>query len=192
MEHDAIEGILTFIKRAENLKNTFRHSFTSTGRRESSAEHSWRLCLLVMICVGLSPGLNLERCLKLAVLHDLPEAVCGDTPAICLEAHGEKNLVEKEALADLVKSLPERMRDEIFGLWEEYAAASTDEAKFVKALDKLETLIQHNQGLNSPDFDYGFNLAYGANWTDLFEVSVAIRRMVDDETRNNISPDYAL
>ncbi len=98
----------------------------------------------------------------------------------------------KEALADLVKSLPERMRDEIFGLWEEYATASTDEAKFVKALDKLETLIQHNQGLNPPDFDYGFNLAYGANWTDLFEVSVAIRRMVDDETRNNISPDYAL
>lgn len=185
MDAEAIAGILLFIKRTENLKNTLRSSFTSTGRRESSAEHSWRLCLLVMMCVSSLPGLNLEKCLKLAIVHDLPEAVCGDTPAICQEAHGEKNLVEKEALADLVKSLPERMRDEIFGLWEEYATASTDEAKFVKALDKLETLIQHNQGLNPPDFDYGFNLAYGANWTDLFDISLEIRKRVDEETKKN-------
>ena len=75
------QGILACIKSAENLKNTLRASFTSNGRPESAAEHSWRLCLLVMACAPLYPALRVEKLLKLAVLHDLGEAVCGDVPA---------------------------------------------------------------------------------------------------------------
>lgn len=182
-----MEGVLAFIKRAENLKNTFRLSFTTTGKRESSAEHSWRLCLLVLLFGGSFPGLNLEKCFKLAVVHDLAEAVCGDTPAVCREQHKAKAAVERQALEEIIQPLPEALGREVADLWREYEGATTAEARYVKALDKLETLIQHNQGLNPPDFDYAFNLGYGLDATGTSDIFAALRTLIDDETRAHMA-----
>ena len=70
--------------------------------------------------------------------------------------------------------------------WEEYESANTDEAKLVKGLDKLETLIQHNQGRNPINFDYKFNLAYGKELTDADEILTLFRKEIDEETENTI------
>jgi putative hydrolase of HD superfamily len=67
-------------------------------------------------------------------------------------------------------------------LWDEYEAASTAEARLAKALDKLETIIQHNQGVNPPTFDYDFNLRYGRQYTDTHPLLAAIRAELDAET----------
>jgi putative hydrolase of HD superfamily len=179
------EGILTFIKRAENLKNTYRFSFTSTGKRESVAEHSWRVCLLVVAYASKLQGIDIEKCLKLAVIHDLAESICGDTPAIDRVDSIEKYTMERDAMINITKSLNWKIRKEIMSIWEEYEHESTDESKIVKALDKFETLIQHNQGLNPPDFNYAFNLTYGLNFTNINDSFVKLRKIIDEETKSH-------
>lgn len=186
MDASAIEGVLAFIKKAENLKNTLRYSFTSNGNQESSAEHSWRLSLFVMLCASSFPHLNLEKALKLAIIHDLPEAVCGDTPAIYREKYAAKVNEERNALAEIVQSLTPQVQNDIVELWEEYESGKTEEAKYVKALDKLETLIQHNQGVNPLEFDYNFNITYGSELVKENEILSKIKQMIDIETKNHI------
>lgn len=182
-----LQGILTFIKLAEQLKNTPRFSFTSEGKTESAAEHSWRLCLLLMSCGRFFPELDLEKCFKMAIVHDLAEAVCGDVPAICVTRHKEKAGLEREALAQILEPLPEYTRHEMAVIWEEYENGTTNEAVLIKALDKLETLIQHNQGRTPPDFDYAFNLTYGLDFTDKTDITARLRKFVDADTNSRIN-----
>ncbi len=186
MNNEEISSVLAFIKKAEGLKNTLRHSFTSNGRQESSAEHSWRLCLFVMACAPWFKELDCEKLLRLAVIHDLAEALCGDTPAICRENKKIKAARERAALAEICSTLPEGLQKEMLSTWEEYESASTDEAKLVKGLDKLETLIQHNQGRNPINFDYNFNLTYGTEMTGNNDILITLRKIIDEETKNNI------
>jgi len=79
--------------------------------------------------------------------------------------------------------LPELQRGEILELWEEYEQAATPEAKLAKAFDKLETLLQHTQGENPPDFDYAFNVDYGRRYTELNVQTRQLRAWIDEETR---------
>lgn len=181
-----LEGIIAFIKQAENLKNTLRYAFTSAGRQESAAEHSWRLCLLLMLCAHHFPQLNQKKLLQLAVIHDLAEAVCGDTPAPEQGDRESKTTLERTSLKVLLRPLPPQLRLEILVLWEEYESASTEEAKCVKAFDKLETLIQHNQGLNPHDFDYAFNLSYGTEATSQNSTAAQLRNIINLEIHNII------
>jgi putative hydrolase of HD superfamily len=73
-------------------------------------------------------------------------------------------------------------RDEILALWDEYEAAQSAEARLAKALDKLETIMQHNQGQNPADFDYRFNLEYGKRYTTGDPLIESIREVLDRET----------
>jgi putative hydrolase of HD superfamily len=67
-------------------------------------------------------------------------------------------------------------------LWDEYEAAATPEARLAKGLDKLETILQHTQGANPPDFDYRFNLGYGRQHTSGDPFLEELRRILDDDT----------
>ena len=109
--------------------------------------------------------------MKICLVHDLGEAVGGDVPApeqARRRAAGVatgKGQDERRDLMTLLGPLPAASREEIVALWDEYEAASTPEARLAKALDKLETIMQHTQGKNPPAFDYRFNLEYGRNHT---------------------------
>ena len=94
---------------------------------------------------------------------------------------------ERADLVKLLAPLPAALRDEIAGLWDEYEAATSREAKLAKALDKLETIMQHNQGKNPPDFDYRFNLGYGRQYTGGEPLIVAVREILDKETEERAS-----
>lgn len=74
------------------------------------------------------------------------------------------------------------MRDELLALWDEYEAARTPEARLAKAVDKLETILQHTQGRNPPEFDYAFNLGYGRAYTAAPPLVAALRTLLDAET----------
>ena len=174
---------LKFISEAERLKNVLRRSHTSEGRQESTAEHTWRLCLLAMVFEDELPGLDFAKILKMCVVHDLGEAINGDVPAVLLEASRDKSRQERQDLVALMEGLSQELRDTFLSLWDEYEKAASPEAVAVKALDKLETLIQHNQGTNPPDFvDYVFNLSYGKKYTDAVPLFAEIRRLVDKDT----------
>lgn len=186
MTNSEIRTRLSFIREAERLKNVLRSAHTSSGRRESTAEHSWRLCLLVMTLQDLLGPLDVERMLKLCVVHDLGEAIHGDVPATEQDARDDKSAQERRDLLELTRMLSPALQAEFFALWEEYECASTREARIVKALDKIETIIQHNQGANPAGFDYAFNLQYGLRLADEHPVVAALRALVDRDTAENM------
>jgi putative hydrolase of HD superfamily len=180
MAPDDVDRFLTFFRSAEALKDTLRSARTSSGRPESTAEHTWRLCLMALALADELPGIDIGRLLALLVVHDLAEAVGGDIPAP--HQTGDKTDGERADLARLLEPLPGSAAARLSGLWEEYAAVATPEARLAKGLDRLETVLQHTQGSNPPDFDHGFNLGYGREHTDRHPVVAALRRRVDVET----------
>lgn len=177
-----LEGLLEFLKAAEGLKDTARQAWTSRGRRESVAEHSWRLCLLALVLSGEYPELDLARLLGLCIVHDLGEAIGGDVPAPEQSETPDRLERERADLRRLVRPLPGGLADRIVGLWDEYAEGRTAEARLAKALDKLETILQHIQGENPADFDYRFNLDYGHRYTSDDPLILLLREMLDVET----------
>jgi putative hydrolase of HD superfamily len=182
MRADEIEGVLTFLRAAERLKTVMRSGWTSEGQQESVAEHTWRLCLMAMLLYGHTPGIDLARLLKMCLIHDLGEAIGGDVPAPAQKAGVSKADQERSDLVQLIAPLPPDLRREIIELWDEYEAAGSPEAKVAKGLDKLETILQHNQGKNPANFDYAFNLDYGQRYTAADPIMSALRERLDEET----------
>lgn len=182
MQPSEIEGTLEFLRSAEQLKNTLRSSWTSTGQPESVAQHTWRLCLMALLFADHDPAVDFARLVRICIIHDLGEAIGGDIPAVEQTAGTSKAAQEREDLLLLLRPLPARLRDEIVALWDEYEAAVSPEARLAKALDKLETILQHNQGANPPDFDYGFNLEYGKRYTTGDPTIEAVRAVLDRDT----------
>lgn len=82
----------------------------------------------------------------------------------------------------LIAPLSGAVRNEITALWDEYETAESPEARLAKALDKLETILQHIQGSNPTGFDYRFNLSYGTKFTAYHPTVAALREILDDET----------
>lgn len=142
-----LEKIFAFLHQVEKLKSTLRYNKTRAGRQESTADHSWRLALMAfLVAQELKLKLDLERALKIALVHDINEALTGDIDAIKI-AQGEVAKTEKEkleltAIRKLKDLLPQKQGEEIYGLWQEYESGQSEEAKYIKALDKLETLTQ--------------------------------------------------
>ncbi|WP_150791143.1 HD domain-containing protein [Pandoraea iniqua] len=187
MTHEQIEGRLNFLRTCERLKDVLRSGYTSSGRRESTAEHSWRLSLMAMLFMDQLGDVDSTKVLALCLVHDLGEALGGDVPAPEQLAGGGKDDIERRDLLKICEPLDASMRAQIVGWREEYAQAATPEARAVKALDKLETLLQHTQGLNPPDFDYAFNLSYGRQYTDAIPLLRAVREQIDEATRARLA-----
>jgi putative hydrolase of HD superfamily len=177
-----LQGILTFLESAERLKCTHRSAWTSDGGQESVAEHTWRLCLMALVLSDYFPEVDVARLVRMLIIHDLGEALHGDIPAPAQEADESKATRERADLETLLAPLPLQQRKEIASLWDEYEEASTPEACLAKGLDKLETILQHNQGMNPDDFDYRFNLEYGLRFTEADPRLAAIRTVLDAET----------
>jgi putative hydrolases of HD superfamily len=142
-----LEKILDFLKIVENLKSTLRYNKTTSGRRESSADHSWRLALMVFaVADELGIKIDILKSIKIALVHDLAEAITGDIDAILI-AEGKVSKVHKQnqeekAMCKIINALPNKLANEVDDLWQEYKENTTREAKFIKALDKIETLVQ--------------------------------------------------
>jgi putative hydrolases of HD superfamily len=178
-----ITGLLEFLRAAEGLKTTHRSGYTSAGRPESVAEHTWRVCLMALLLQREFPGVDFGRLVKMCIVHDLGEVVGGDVPAPEQARRGTaKAADERRDLLQLIAPLDPALQEEITALWDEYEAAQTQEARLAKALDKLETILQHTQGSNPPDFDYRFNLGYGRSYTAEPELIARIRAVLDAET----------
>jgi putative hydrolase of HD superfamily len=177
-----LDGILAFLRTAERLKSTPRSGWTTAGERESVAAHTWRLSLMAAVLSDRFPAIDLARLLKICLIHDLGEALHGDVPAPLQSAAAGKAAREREDLRSVLTPLPQRLREEFTALWEEYEAARTPEAQLAKGLDKLETILQHTQGLNPADFDYRFNLTYGQTYTAAHPILAALRARLDAAT----------
>jgi putative hydrolases of HD superfamily len=186
--NERLDSILEFLRATERLKVVTRSAYTSEGNPESVAEHSWRLCLMALVLRDEFPEIDLGKLLAMCVVHDLGEAIGGDVPAPeqarrrAADPGATKAVQEREDLLTLLEPLPAPVRKTITALWDEYESAASPEARVAKALDKLETILQHTQGANPQDFDYRFNLGYGRAFTDSHPAIVRLRALLDRET----------
>jgi putative hydrolase of HD superfamily len=143
---ESMQQYIQFLNIAEKLKCEMRHSWLSSGRQESVAEHSWRMGLMAMTFFPyLSQKVDLEKCLKMTILHDLAEAEVGDIPVFetqTLEAKHNKFIAEKAAMEKICALIEGPLGQELFTLWEEYESKDSYEAKFINALDKIEVSLQ--------------------------------------------------
>ena len=165
-----VRELLNVLHIAERLKDELRHCETSKGRRESVAEHSWRLALMAFFMKDEFPTLNMDKVIKMCLIHDLGECFTGDIPTFMKSASDEKN--EDTALFDWVASLP----------------LPYDEAKLYKALDKLEAVIQHNESdiRSWEPLEYDLNRTYAYDAVAFSPYLTKLREAVREDTEEKI------
>ena len=171
---------------AERLKDTVRHCYTSGGRRESVAEHSWRTALMAYFVSVEFPDADLEKLLKMCLIHDLGEAFTGDIPAF--EKTDKDSEKEADVLGEWVKTLPEPFDKEMAELYQEMEAQRTLEARIYKALDKLEALIQHNESDIKTwiPLEYDLQMIYGNEQVKFSEYLTELRDQVREDSVRKI------
>ena len=172
---------IEFIKEAELLKSVEREAWSATGRRESTAEHSWRLALMAGLFAPEFQA-DLGKTLMMCLIHDLGEVYMGDISAASNPDEEEKHRAEERDAWQVLSLLPDGQQDALMALWKEYNDNVTAEAKLVKALDKAETILQHSQGRNPSGFDYMFNLGYGKQYFTDNPILRSLRKLLDEET----------
>ena len=115
-----MSSLMEFFHATERLKNELRHAYKSNGLPESVAEHSWRLCLMTMLLSETIEDIDRNKCLKMALIHDLPEVFAGDAYRLDLEKQAGRHDQERVALGKLVKLLEEGAANEVTKLWQEF------------------------------------------------------------------------
>ena len=183
-----------FLHKIEKLKCNTRHSWTSTGRRESVAEHSWRLTVMALLCADEYPELDMIKVLKMCLIHDFGEAVTGDIPSFFKTAEHEE--AEARAVRDLVRTLPAELSDELISLYDEMDAMESPEAKLFKALDNMEAVVSHNEASLDTwiPLEYTLNLTSGEDTAAWSPYTSALRACLAEHTKQklqNAEADHA-
>ena len=153
--------LINFLSVIEKLKRNTRHVWNSDGRQESVADHCWRLSVMALLVADEFKDVDIEKVVKMCLIHDFGEALTGDIPSFFKTKQDEEK--EDSAITDLLENLPKCIAEEFKSLFLEMAEQSTAEAKLFKALDKLEAVISHNE---SPletwlELEHTENLTYG-------------------------------
>ena len=178
---------LEILKVAEKLKCNTRHSWTSSGRHESVAEHSWRVALMALLMRDEFPELDMDKVIRMCLIHDLGEAFTGDIPAF--DKKEEDSQKEDEVFFNWVSTFPEAYREEFSDLLTEMIELKTGEAKLYKALDNLEAVIQHNEADISTwiPLEYDLQFTYGADKVQFSPYLKELKQELDNRNTKKIA-----
>ncbi|PCJ44332.1 MAG: phosphohydrolase [Moraxellaceae bacterium] len=142
-----IEKVLSFIVEIEKLKDVHRKTRpVGLDRYENSAEHSWHVCLsALMLKEYANDVINIDRVIKMLLIHDLGEMDSGDT---IIYASETQEIKDKEAagLRRLLEILPEGQANEYMTLWKEFELGQTPDAAYAKAIDRVPPLLHNLHG----------------------------------------------
>lgn len=176
------EEYLNFINVLEKMKINCRHSYSSSGRRESVAEHSWRLSLMALMLKGEFGELDIDKVIKMCIIHDIGEAVTGDIP--CFYKTGSDEATEDTAIQILLSALPMNEQSELNVLFLEMSALETPEAKLYKTLDKMEAIIQHNESDISTwlPLEYELQIRYNIEESERWDFTKELRKKILSDT----------
>lgn len=172
---------------ADRLKDTTRHCYTVGGRHESVAEHSWRAALMAYFLRDEFPEADMDKVIKMLLIHDLGESFTGDIPSFRKTEANEAE--EEQLLYNWVATLPQPYAAEMRALYEEMAARETTEAKIYKAIDNFEAVIQHNESPLStwiPE-EYELNRTYGWDKAAFSPYLTALRQEMLEDTERKIA-----
>ncbi len=170
----------------EKLKDTTRHCYTSGGRHESVAEHSWRICLMAYFIKDEFPEADIDKVIRMCMIHDLGEIFTGDIPSF---AKTDNDVDREDQLLDQwVDTLPEPFRTEMKELYAEMNELKTLEARIYKCMDKLEAVIQHNESDISTwePHEYALNLSYAYDNVAFSPYLTELRNEIRRETEEKI------
>lgn len=181
-----VRDYLDILHVAEKLKDTPRHCTTTNGRTESVAEHSWRISLMAFLLRNEFPELDIDKVIRMCLIHDLGECFTGDIPTF--KKTDRDRDIEGSLLKQWIKTLPEETSREMEALFEEMDAQNTAEAKLYKSLDKLEALIQHNE---SPldtwsENEFELNKTYAFDTVSFSDWLTELRKAILQDTLEKI------
>lgn len=180
------EELLSLLSVAEKLKCNTRHCDTSSGRRESVAEHSWRLSLMAMLLEDEFPNTDINKVIKMCLIHDLGEAFTGDIATF--DKTEDDSNKEEQLYLEWIDGFPEAQKKQFQNLVTEMSEQRTKEAKLYKALDKLEAVIQHNEAdiASWLPLEYDLQLTYGAAEVAFSPYLSGLKEHIDEWTRDKI------
>ena len=185
--------LLRILSQAARLKTTMRHCYTAEGRRESVADHSWRIALIAMLMTGIEEyqDFDMDKVIRMCLIHDLGESFTGDIPTFEKDSADKK--VEDDLFERWVDAFPEPQRAEWLSLLAEMKALETKEAKLYKALDKIEAIISHNESDISTwlPLEYDLQLTYGKENMRFSKYMMKLRAEVDAWTMEKIEAEAA-
>lgn len=148
LDEESLERQIRFVLEADRLKTVARQSRITDGtRRENSAEHSWHLALMALALGGHAPaGTDLGRVMAMVVVHDLVEVDAGDLFVYSdSAAHARQEVAERAAADRIFALLPAPQAAAARALWDEFEERRTPEARFARALDRLEPMLLNMQ-----------------------------------------------
>jgi putative hydrolase of HD superfamily len=160
-EVSRIDAQMAFLREADQLKNILRASrLMDDSRFENSAEHSWHVMLHALVLADhASAGVQIDRVLKMLLLHDIVEIDAGDNPIHGDVDHAAQHAAEIAAADRLFGMLPADQRDSFRAIWDEFEAATTPDAKFAKAIDRVQTPVANLELAGGSWRDYNVTLA---------------------------------
>ena len=167
---------------AEKLKDATRHCYTSQGRHESVAEHSWRAALMAYFLKDEFPEADMNKVITMCLIHDLGEAFTGDIPSFDKTKADEEK--EEALLSAWVDSLPRPYASEMKALYEEMEKRESLEARIYKCIDGLEAVIQHNESPLSTWIpkEYELNQNYAEDRVQFSPYLTQLRKEIKEDT----------
>jgi putative hydrolase of HD superfamily len=168
----ALERQIRFVLEADRLKSVTRQTTITDGsRRENSAEHSWHLALMaVTLAEHAPPGTDLGRVGAMLLLHDLVEIDAGDLFLYAdAAAQARQEEAERAAAMRIFAILPEPRGSELRALWEEFEERRTPEARFARALDRLQPMLLNLTSGGGTWREHGITLGQVLPKLDLIE-----------------------
>ncbi len=155
---------LAFIKEVDKLKYILRKTkLFNSNRNENDAEHSWHLSLMALVLAGhANQPVDLLKVIKMLLIHDIVEIDAGDTFIYDTQKSHDNTAEEREAANRIFGLLPDDQASDLIAIWEEFEAGQTAEAKFARAMDRLEPLLQNssNNGGTWVEFDVRYDAVY--------------------------------
>lgn len=170
----------------ERLKCNTRHAWTSSGAQETVAAHSWRLATMALLLQEELPDVDMQRVVQMCLVHDFGEAITGDIPSFLKT--GKDEALEAEGIAGMLRMLPIPQRERLRALFVEMDAMQTPEARVYKALDKMEAVLQHNEGPLETwlPLEYDLQRTYGVEEAGAFAPLAALRAQMLADTEDKI------
>lgn len=157
---ERLDAQFAFLREADKLKSVLRASrLVDASRRENSAEHSWHIMLYALVLAEQAePGVNIDRVLKMLLLHDIVEIDAGDAPIHGDVDHAAMAVKEAAAADRLFGLLPADQSASFRALWEEFEKAETPDAVFAKGIDRLQTPVANLANGGGTWVDYNVTL----------------------------------
>ena len=169
-------ALLDALHVAERLKDETRHCYTSGGRHESVAEHSWRIALMAFWMKDEFPDVDIDKVIRMCLIPTFAKTDADEAR-------------EEAELMAWVRSLPEPVSGEMEALYREMIALETPEAKLYKAMDKLEAIVQHNESdiATWEPHEYQLNMTYADDAVAWSPVLRELREAIRNDTKAKIA-----